>query len=162
MSKPELLKKISAKTVLGGKIEKPEKAAHLFRVVGVVTGLAVGTSNFGEWVAFKGEFRVVRHDGAEFYGVKLFLPDPAQTLLVTAFKTMGADSGAHIEVALDIGIKPSDVPIGYEYTATPLVEVKTSDPLTALLARVEGKSAPALPAPKVKTEAPRKSKSKSK
>lgn len=156
----QLLKKISAKTVLGGKVERPSEAKHLFRVIGVVTGMASGQSNFGEWLAFKGEFQVIRADGARFYGVKLFLPDPAESLLAAAFKGLQGEKAGMVEIALDIGIKPSDVPIGYEYTAAPLVEIKSSDPVAALMARIgQGPAALPAPSPVGETEAaPKKSK----
>ncbi len=150
MSKPEMLKKISPKTVMGEKITAPLEAGHLFRVVGVCSGLKTGQSNFGEWVAFTGEFNVERNDGKRFYGTKLFLPDPVQTLLVTAVKGL-ADKSSLVEVALDVGIKPSDAPIGYEYTCSPLVEVAASTPLQALMERIGATpvgQTPALPAPK--------------
>ncbi len=50
-----------------------------------------------------------------------------------------------VQFAYEIGVKPTDSPIGYEYVTTPIVEPGGADPLADLRSKL-----PKLPAPKKK------------
>jgi hypothetical protein len=142
-----LLKKITAKTVLGdvkkiafGDDKQLEKGFPAMRVLGVVRNVQTGTSDYGDWVKFKGSFKATNLlTGEEFNSSALMLPEVASDLLDTAIQSVGDDFES-IECAFDIGLKGADTSIGYEYTVTPLVEMSTSDPIVAL-----EKQLPAMP-----------------
>lgn len=129
-----LLKKISAKTLIGDikqVIEgyKDGENVILFHVFGRANGIKTGTSNFGEWLCFEGQFEAVNvSTGETSQAPKCFLPDPIESMLVNALK-----DNAVVEFALEVGVKAnSKLPMGYEYIVNPLVEVKQSDDLKVL------------------------------
>lgn len=144
----EIIKKISAKTVCGkikqevlGKDGDDQdvigfRERSLMRVIGVATGVRTGTTNFGEFVAFRGQFQATDlSTGKEFRSSQCFLPDDV-TGMIHAQLASG-DTKA-VEFAFDIGIRPrDDLPIGYEYTSKPLLKPSENDPLTNLLAKLE-------------------------
>lgn len=144
---PEVLKKLSAKTITG-RITRPKKddaPKSLYRVWGIAVGKKTGVSNFGPWVAISGSFEAVNiESGALYQGTQLFLPDAVTSqILVGLDAAQKNDAGATLQFALEVGIKYSDVPIGYEYTVRPLVKPQGGDPLAAIREQVK-----ALPAPK--------------
>lgn len=144
---PEMLKKISARNVMGGKVEKPTKATDLYTVFGLANGLKTGQSDYGEWTALLGTFKAIRaHDGKVFFGAKCFLPSPADEMIQDALSAAREhDANAAVEFAYIIGVKPADTATGYEYTVRPVIEQK-ADALAALESRIAGK-VPALAAP---------------
>lgn len=145
---PEFLKKISAKNVMGGKVEKPTKATELYTLIGVVDGIKTGSTDYGEYIKFLGQFKAIRSaDRQEYFATAAFLPNPAQEMLVSAIESAQAnDPQASIEIAYVIGVKPADNAVGYEYTVKPLLSQK-ADALAALESRIAAK-VPALAAPK--------------
>lgn len=151
-----LLKKISAKTVIGDvkalATESDDGARlKLFVLIGRITGIQTGSSNFGDWIAFKGAFEVTNcNTGETSKSPKCFLPEPVQSMLVDALK-------AHetVDFAVELGIRVDrTLPTGYEYTVEPLAEMQESDELAHL--RDLSKQRLALAAP----EEPVKAKSK--
>ena len=130
----KLVNKISIKTVYGKVAREDAKGQDLMRVMGVVRGVTTGESNYGPWAKFKGEFKAINlSTGEEVHSGACLLPPMASDML------QGAFTGDPVEFAFDIGIKPNETAIGYEYTVTPLI-TQESDPLANLAAR--------LPAPK--------------
>lgn len=140
MSQVVLLKKMSAKTLIG-KIDPPEKQVDLFAVYGVATGTKNGTSTFGDWLAFIGDFEGVEIVTGEISRSPVcFLPEPAQGMLEAAL--MKNENG--VEFSFIIGIKPNaKSTTGYEYTVKPVVASKQNDALEKL----RGATTLALPAP---------------
>lgn len=143
MSQVVLLKKMSAKTLIG-KIDPPEKQVDLFAVYGVATGTKTGSSNFGDWLAFIGDFEGVDIATGEVSRSPVcFLPEPAQGMLEAAL--LKNENG--VEFSFIIGVKPNKTSTtGYEYTVKPVVASKQNDALEKL----RGATTQALPAPKEK------------
>lgn len=134
----ELVKKISVASVFGdvaknlkgadGKIQ----TAALMKVYGVADGTKAGQSNFGEWVAFTGNFEAVNVNNGEIFRSNIvFLPEPAHSLLLGTLQRAGEN--ASVQFGFLIGVKASSKgSLGYEYTTQPIVEQTENDPLLAL------------------------------
>lgn len=136
----ELIRKISAKTVVG-KIQKPEKATSLFHVFGIARSVRTGESNYGPWVALIGQFEATNLEtGETFVAPQCFLPEPIGSMMAAQVQNEDTES---VQFGLEVGIKPADTAVGYEYTSKALVESKEADPLADLRAKM-----PALEAPK--------------
>lgn len=129
MSQVNLLKKMSAKTIIG-KIEPPEKQTDLFAIYGVATGTKTGSSTFGDWLAFIGDFEGVHMESGEVNRSPVcFLPEPAQGMLEAAL--LKNENG--VEFSFIIGVKPNKTSTtGYEYTVKPVVASKQNDALEKL------------------------------
>lgn len=148
MSNQNMLKKISAKTLFG-KIEAPEKAKEMFALYGVANGTKTGKSQFGDWLAFTGDFEAANTEtGESFRAPVCFLPEPAQGMLEAALMK-NADG---VEFSFIVGIKPADNAFGYEYTVRPVKQANQSDALAALRDMTQEAMMKSLPAPK-KSEA---------
>lgn len=141
----KVVSKISAKTlkaapkmilveVDGKQVPRADGEQALFRVVGRAMGFKVGNSEYGQWVAFTGDFRAtVFATGEMFQSSKVFLPDSVTGVLQAAL----ANSNAGADFAFDIGVEPATTPTGYSYTIKSLIaQTPESDPLAALLAQV--------------------------
>jgi len=158
MSNQNLLKKISAKNLFG-KIEAPEKAIELFALYGVANGTKTGKSQFGDWIAFTGDFEAANMEtGESFRAPVCFLPQPAQGMLEAAL--MKNSDG--VEFSFIVGIKPADNAFGYEYTVRPVKAANQSDALTALREMTQEAMLKTLPAPKAASTTPPPSKGKGK
>ena len=144
----QLIRKLSPKTVIGGRIKAPEKATPLYVVIGQAHGTKTGNSDNGPWVAFLGSFEATRaSDGQRFQSGQCFVPKAIEDLLVSAMKAgQKDDASASVEFAIEVGIKPADTTIGYEYTIKNLVKTSNADPLALLRSKVAGM----LPAPAAK------------
>ena len=144
-----LIRKISAKSVCG-KIEVPKKATRLFSVFGQATKTKSGTTDYGAWTALVGRFEAVNIETGEvFQAPQCFLPEPLNTMIAEALQETDEDGNRvndAIGFSVEVGVKPSDVPIGYEYTTKENVKADTADPLAAL----REETAKTLPAPKKK------------
>lgn len=118
-----------------------EHNAFLFRATGIATGFKTGIATYGEWIAFIGNFEIVKVETGEiFRGGKLFLPPIASNLL------QGAMGNGPVEFGFDIGVTPAiKSSVGYEWSATPIMEVAENDPIKLMQAKL--KNAPAIPAP---------------
>ncbi len=143
----KIIKKVSASTVIGSPkdlrrlAESGEgKSVDIMRVVGVAIGVKSGMSQHGEWVALRGNFSAVNIEtGEEFRGSTLYVPDE-----ITDMVAAQLSAATSVEFGVMIGVKESDLVIGYEYTVTPLMDSGESDPIAALNARIDH----ALEAPK--------------
>jgi hypothetical protein len=165
----QLVKKLSAKSVIGNilalfprettvvdgkEIKKIVLGTEidLLRVIGVARGIKRGTTNFGEWTAFKGQFEGVRLDDGEiFRSSDLFLPEVATDMLVPVVMEHGEEG---VQFAFTIGARAvadraAPEIVKYEFICKPLVEVSQTDPLEAFK-----NTLPALPAPKAKQTPP--------
>lgn len=118
----------------------------LYTVFGTASGTRGGTSNYGDWVAFKGTFEAVRSsDGARFLSNELILQQPAESLLIDALATAKKnDEGASVKFAFEVGVKTSqrwvDTNEGnsYEYTIKSMLSVNRHDPLAEMRKALSG------------------------
>ena len=145
----ELIKKLSTKTIVG-KITRGDVPAKgikpMFRVMGTAMGTKSGQSNYGDFLAFRGNFKAIRIEDKEvFASAVCFLPQMATDILLPAVEHNIASGGTGVMFAFDIGIKAADNAVGYEYTVIPLTD--TADSLDSL-----ENSLPKLPSPKVAKE----------
>jgi len=133
----KLIKKITPKTVLG----KIKSIAHdltettpVMRVVGIARGLSTGEGDYGSWVKFKGDFSATNLlTGDVFRSPACILPGIAGDLIESA--VMDSENNG-VEFGFDITLEPSDSPVGYEFSAIPLLETKEETPLDSLMALV--------------------------
>lgn len=146
----KLVSKLSMKSIFGNPrtalpANDKETSGPLVRIVGTVGSVKSGESNFGEWLAFIGQFQAVNLKTNEvFRSGKMFLPTVAQDMLLGAVQSVDSSG---VEFAFDIGIMRDDeAQVGYQYVVVPLLEVSEADPCARLLAQVGG--APQLEAPK--------------
>lgn len=109
----QLLKKISAKTVYGGKAEiqklvlSDQKKNHpLYRVFGQATGFVSGSSRFSDkdepqsWNALAGDFEAINFENGEVFDAAIcFLPNYVVTPIVEKLKSEGVES---VEFAFDV------------------------------------------------------------
>jgi hypothetical protein len=139
----ELVRKLSPKTVIG-RVRAPEKAISLYRVIGFSHGIKTGTGDNGPWCAFLGSFEATRtSDGKVFQSGMCFVPKAVEDLLLASLKSgQTDDASSSIQFAIEVGVKPSDTAIGYEYTVKNLIKTANADPLLTLREQLK-----ALPAP---------------
>ena len=134
----KVIKKISTKTVFGSVNARflPEDGStkELYNVMGIATSVQVGESNYGAWECLRGRFRAVNlATGEEVEAGQAFLPSLAHELV--APQVLEAQA---VEFALLIGARLSaNSPVGYEYTAEPLLMPSEADPISQLARRVE-------------------------
>lgn len=127
-----LLKKLSVATVFG-EFDKNHDAvvnsSPIIRVFGIASGIRTGQSNFGDWLAFTGDFGAINLETGEAYrGPQVFIPQPAQGMLEAALQ-----KAETVEFSFEIGLKPSKKgTLGFEYTVRPIKEAADSDAFTAL------------------------------
>ena len=141
-----LIKKISIKTVCG----KPEREVigqdangkpvigfvekELMQVVGIASSTRTGTTTYGDYVGFRGQFQATNMEtGEQYRAAQCFLPDDITSMLAVE---LGGDNVKKVEFAFVVGIRPrDDLEIGYEYPAKPLMEPSSQDPLESLINR---------------------------
>ena len=134
----ELLRKISSKTVLGDRPDRPKdkKTVPLYTVFGIANGIATGTSDYGDWIKLKGSFEAVRiSDGVVAQSGACILPEPVNSMVAAQLTQVDKDGKRvtqSVQFSFEIGVKRTETAIGYEYVTRPLVEQGGADPLAAL------------------------------
>lgn len=145
-----MIKKLSVKGVCGDvkkfvrdNLSDDKPSVTCMRVVGIAHGVATGTTDNGDWTAFKGGFEATNIiTGETFAAGRLFLPEVAESLVLAALSGDDVDS---VNLAFDIGVKINEASVtGYEYFAKPLIKPAENDPLTQLKDSLD---LPALEAP---------------
>lgn len=156
-----LARKLSAKTITGGNVRKfmildkankddPNDAGNtdpakprvtkLFQVWGHAYQTKRGSGDNGPWVSLIGRFEAVNlSDGVISTAPQCFLPEPAASMLATqleAHDDAGKRLTESLEFAFEIGVKPTETAIGYEYVTTPIVKPGGADPLSSLRAKI--------------------------
>lgn len=143
----EIIRKITNKDVLGD-IVNPKVDTDMYTILGTIYGYELGTSTYGEFIKFKGDFMAIRKsDSMEFRAPSAIIPSPmdnalagmydnALTLLVDENGEIPKGKRASCEMAIVIGMKPSKIPTGYEWTMRPLIELQSSNTLDSLKDRV--------------------------
>jgi hypothetical protein len=139
----KLVKKLSTKSIVENIVARLPKDAEgkiiqgqtvvLYRVYGTAQGIKTGSSTFGEWAAFTGQFEAVDSDSGEIVrSNQLFLPEVAELLL----KVPVLKGDGDVNFAFDIGIKGTiETATGlqkYEYTVGTVMEAKEDDPLAKM------------------------------
>lgn len=131
MAEASVVKKITVKTVCG-RLEKPTENKIVMRLFGQANGKQAGQSNLGEYVAVLGTFEAINTTtGEAMRSGRAILPPLVTDLIIGQLTDKGT-----VQFALDIGIKPSTSPVGYDYFCKPLIDSGDSDPLSALKKQV--------------------------
>lgn len=120
-------------------VEGASGPVFVARILGSARKFEVGTTQFGDYIAFSGEFRGWDISGEEAMGVKAFLPSPLDEMLAGQIATTQAEEGnaqKSVEFGADLFIVEDDTEVGYKYLVKPLLETKASDPVAALAAGV--------------------------
>lgn len=127
--KVQLIRKISPKHVCG-KIEVPDEETTLFTVYGIATRVRPFKSTYGEGYALVGNFEAVRaSDGVLFRAPQVFLPEPMHSMAVEQLKDGKIES---VRFGIEVGIRPADNSVGYEYVADNKMDVQANDQLIDL------------------------------
>jgi hypothetical protein len=114
-------------------------------VMGIASGVKVGSSDHGDWKAVTGTFKAINvHTGEEFLSSTCFLPDVAMDMIFGEVK-----NGQRVEFAFNIIAELNEESdVGFIYKAVPLFK-EEFNPLKALEERLKGGTL-ALEAPKQK------------
>lgn len=145
----QVVRKLSTKTIVGNVkplIANATDKVFLYFIGGKAIGVKKGESNYGAWTAFTGDFVAKTHKET-YRSSKAFLPPVVSDPIEAAFK----DTGEEIEFAFNIFVKKNDTPVGYEYVCEPVIKIRESDALAAIMEKAilpPANTAPALPAPK--------------
>ena len=144
-----LLKKITLKVISSVDLEKTAKEMKekekraLVRVYGIVNSHDLGSTQYGDFLRFKGNFEAVDLATGDVYrSGQAILPQVAEDLLHAALVAAGGES---VQFGFELGIKESkNSKTGYELTASPLIKESPNDPL-ALMREQIGLPAPEAP-----------------
>lgn len=170
----EILNKITMKSINAQpkprSITERKDLCHIF---GTATGFREGSTTYGVFRKFEGNFEAVDLSSGEVFKSKwLLLPPIAEALLTEQLLSLGAtagrvktqdDKGAEgtaasspVDFAFSVGVKPIfekdgktivERGQGYEYTVSPIVESKQADSLQHLRLISQKARGHALPAP---------------
>lgn len=164
----ELLKKITVKNCHGKKLAPFDADDEIgtLRPVLTVYGRAdkfeegentLPSGDVSSYIRFRGSFAAYAGemgDGTEFRSGVLIMPAVAADMLAGL---LIPDDVQSVNFGFVLNIKKTETPIGYEYTAQPLMEdASDTDPLAAIAKQVQA----ALPKPKSKNGNGNKSKKK--
>ncbi len=138
--KAEPLRKITVKAVWGDKpdieqiLAAPDKILPMMQVYGVAKKAKLGTSDYGDFVRFLGDFRAVNMKTGKLYRSSvLLLPRFLEDDLAAA---LGGE-GTAAEFAVEISAKyDKSAATQYVYLADSLVEAAETDAMKALENRI--------------------------
>lgn len=132
----EYVKKISSKLFGVDETVARTKSHSWCRITGVVESTFSGESTYGTYIGFLGVFECLVFDTGELYrGSKLFAPSILSGEL-SAQLANSKGSISSIGFAVDIGTRPIDFGLGYEYSLKPVIEISETDPLADLKKRL--------------------------
>lgn len=150
---PNFIRKLSAKQVMGDirdtvaemRVAKETGTRALYSLIGMAHGVRSGESDNGPFCALLGSFEATNYSTGEvFQSGQCFVPRAVEDVMIASLRAgQKEDKGASIQFGIEVGVKLSDTPIGYEYTVRNLVKTTNADPLASLRAAM-----PAPPAPK--------------
>lgn len=148
----QIIRKITTKLVSGGVdfdalVKSESKREDLLKVWGIANRAKPGSSEYGDYVRFSGQFRATDlRTGAEYASGSCILPGVAQDLLAGALDKEEAES-VQFAFMVSVRYEPSAV-VKYVYEVESLLPIADSDPiqlLTNQLKQLEDKSsAPAV------------------
>lgn len=129
----EILSKITVKNVCGNidEIAKTNKRpVTLCQIIGMVRSYEEVKGVYGISYRFTGEFKATNLITQEkFFSGSCFLPGLAESLVMGQLED-GTNNA--LQIAFNIGIRPADNKVGYEYTVKPLIEPAENNPLAML------------------------------
>ncbi len=152
----EILKKITVKNCHGKKLAAFDADDEIgtLRPVLTVYGRAdkfeegentLPSGDISQYIRFKGSFAAyagAMNEGTEYRSGVLIMPDVAAQMLAGLLSPEDVQS---VNFGFVLNIKKTETPIGYEYSATPLMEdASDTDPLAMIAKQVTA----ALPKPK--------------
>lgn len=156
MSK-QILSKLSIKTAVGDtkQFKQFEKQTPVLRVIGLVRAKETGTTTYGDFVRFKGEFHATNLlTGEASVSAVCFLPSPVDQMLADVLNGRPEGDKNPVEFGFDIDVLPDPATeVGYQYRVRTLVEAKQSDPMEALMTKLNGAAPLSIAAPVVRTDA---------
>jgi hypothetical protein len=147
-----MLKKLGAKQILGdvkavvaALCHEDKATADVYSIYGSTNGIKTGTTQYGEFTAFQGQFEAINYySGEKFAAIQCFIPEPLQTLIKAAMQEHDK-----VEFAFTVSVKRrDDLKEGYEYLVTPHKEAQEADPLEKLRTLIPSPKPHALEAPK--------------
>ena len=115
------VKKISSK-LLCGNVRNCDDGL-LYSVIGNAVGIKTGTSNYGDWICFKGDFRAW-NDKHVVESNQIFLPEILSIPLEVVLKEKQA-----VSFGVEVMKISTDSSIGYEYQVKNIIPVKESNML---------------------------------
>lgn len=140
------LKKLGAKQIMGN-VKKAVQdycpndgdKVTLYTVFGVANGIKTGTTNYGPWTAFQGQFEAQNHvDQNAYASNQAFIPEPLQSMLVAALEKSDT-----VQFAITVDVKRrDDLNVGYEFLPTPHIQTQENDPLAHLRSALPQIAAP--------------------
>lgn len=148
--------------------DEARKIHMLGSIIGMIDGISVRSNPNDETkpsIGFKGIFEGIPVDPSKplIRAPLLFLPESITAIVAKALlgdkpmpterpqrgKPIDAVTADQMEVGLEIGVKKTNTPIGYEYVIKTAQEMTKVDPLADLRTRLAGRvGVPQLPAPK--------------
>lgn len=127
-----LVSKITIKSIKAQpKKHSVEQDTLLATLYGRCQDKKAGSSDFGEFIRFKGEFEAVNAESGDvFKSNEMIVPRILEGLLDNAIT---ADENASVDFAMEIWAEANEASItGYSYTVKPLTEPQESDALQEL------------------------------
>lgn len=144
MSELSIVSKLTVKTMKAQpKKHSVKEPMHVATIYGRCNSKKAGSSDFGEFIRFMGEFEGVSvATGEIFRSGELIVPKTLEALLNDAVV-----EDASVDFAVDIWVEPSEASItGYIYIVKPLIKPAESDAL-AELRKIAQDAQKTLPAP---------------
>lgn len=141
-----IVKKLTTKTLIGrvdpSKIDV-KTPLHLYTITGIIRGMKPGTGQYGDYVAFLGDFAAVVPGEKEVKrSSKCFLPPVVEQQVLSAFRdAKTGNANAEMEFGIKVLAKKNDTPIGFEYIVEPTMKVQESNRLAELLKAIGGRHA---------------------
>ena len=142
----QLTKKISTAKIYGKvnvrKLPEDGTVLNLYSIIGVAIGTKTGTSDYGDWTSLVGQFEATNLEtGERMASANAFLPDVAQGLIEAQLTNPDTKQ---VQFAFVIGARVDEgSPVGYSYTAQPVLAPDAKDPLEDLRSSVLALAAPA-------------------
>lgn len=144
MTKQVILKKVTAKSVLGDNaamrkwLRAPENEGKKmsFDLFGIVHGTELKVTEYGESHGFSGSFRAINHQTGEVFTAGVaYLPKAAENILATVVNSLAP--GEQAEVALTVAVVLDDKSnTGYVYEVSTHLAETANDPVVLLQQRI--------------------------
>lgn len=123
------IKKITTKIIVGKKREPITGPTELYKAIGIARGVKTGESNYGSWIALRGEFEAKRtRDGAIFRAPLMILPEEVTARIHARLET----GTSAVQFAITVSVAPRDASPGFFYGYDYIVEPHAHEPLAGL------------------------------
>lgn len=144
MSKLNLVRQITIKSIKAQPAPHSiDKATMIATLYGRCSEKKVGTSDYGDYIRFRGEFEAVNAETGETYRAgNMIVPGVLEGLLDSAITV---DENSAVDFAVEVWVEPSERGnTGYTYNIKPLIQPAESDVLGDLRALASDSVKPAL------------------